>query len=56
MLNVGYFKAQPTEYVIKYGSGKIKREGQGLAFFYLQHNTQVIAVPTSSMDANLVFN
>jgi SPFH domain / Band 7 family len=56
MLNVGYFKAQPTEYVIKYGSGRIKREGQGLAFFYLKHNTQVIAVPTSSMDANLVFN
>ena len=56
MLNVGYFKAQPTEYVIKYGSGRIKREGQGLAFFYLKHNTQVVAVPTSSMDANLVFN
>jgi hypothetical protein len=56
MLNIGYFKAQPTEYVIKYGSGRIKREGQGLAFFYLKHNTQVIAVPTSSMDANLVFN
>src|SRR5262249_49179058 len=30
--------------------------GQGLAFFYFKHNTQVIAVPTSSMDANLVFN
>jgi hypothetical protein len=56
MLNIGYFKAQPTEYVIKYGSGRIKREGQGLAFFFLKHNTQVIAVPTSSMDANLVFN
>ena len=56
MLNIGYFKAQPTEYVIKYASGRIKREGQGLAFFYLKHSTQVVAVPTSSMDANLVFN
>ena len=56
MLNIGYFKAQPTEYVIKYSSGRIKREGQGLAFFFLKHNTQVVAVPTSSMDANLVFN
>ncbi len=56
MLNIGYFKAQPSEYIIKYGSGRISREGQGLAFFYLRHNTQVVAVPTSSMDANLVFN
>jgi hypothetical protein len=56
MLNVGYFKAQPTEYIIKYVSGRIAREGQGLAFFYLKHNTQIVAVPTSSVDANLVFN
>jgi SPFH domain / Band 7 family len=56
MLNIGYFKAQPSEYIIKYASGRVAREGQGLAFFYLKHNTQVVAVPTSSMDANLVFN
>jgi hypothetical protein len=53
---IGYFKGQPTEYVIRYGSGRVAREGQGLAFFYLKYNTQVVAVPTSSMDANLVFN
>jgi hypothetical protein len=53
---IGYFKGQPTEYVIKYSSGQIVREGQGLAFFYLKYRTQVVAVPTSSMDANLVFN
>jgi SPFH domain / Band 7 family len=56
MLNIGYFKAQPTEYIIQYVSGRVAREGKGLAFFYLKHNTQVVAVPTSSMDANLVFN
>jgi hypothetical protein len=56
MLNIGYFKAQPTEYIIKYASGRVAREGQGLAFFYLKHNTQLVAVPTSSVDANLVFN
>jgi hypothetical protein len=42
--------------VIKYGSGRITREGQGVAFFYLKYNTQIVVVPTSSMDANLVFN
>jgi len=53
---IGYFKGQPTEHVIKYSSGRIAREGQGLAFFYLKYNTQIVAVPTSSMDANLMFN
>ena len=53
---IGYFKGQPTEYVIKYSSGRITREGPGLAFFYCKYNTQVVAPPTSSMDANLAFN
>jgi hypothetical protein len=56
MLNIGYFKAQPNEYIFKYVSGKVTQEGQGLAFFYWKHNTQVVAVPTSSVDANLMFN
>ena len=56
MFNVGYFKGQPTEYVLKYGAGRLKREGPGLAFFYLKHSTQVVAVPTSSTDASFVFN
>jgi regulator of protease activity HflC (stomatin/prohibitin superfamily) len=56
MLNIGFFKAQPTEYILKYVAGRVVREGPGLAFFYFKHNTQLVAVPTSSMDANLVFN
>ena len=56
MLLIGYFKAQPNEYVIRYSSGQITREGQGLAFFYPKYKTQIVVVPTSSMDANLVFN
>ena len=27
-----------------------------MAFFYWEHNTQVVAVPTNSVNANLVFN
>ena len=56
MLNIGFFRAQPNEYIIKYMSDRVAREGQGQAFFYWKHNTQVVAVPTSSVDANLVFN
>lgn len=56
MLNIGYFKGQPTDYVIRYTSGRVTHEGPGLAFFYLRHNTQIVAVPTGSIDANFVFN
>jgi hypothetical protein len=56
MFNIGYFKGLPTEYIIRYTGGRLAREGQGLAFFYLKYNTQVVAVPTSSQDASFVFN
>jgi SPFH domain / Band 7 family len=56
MLNLAYFKGQPTEYILKYSAGKLRREGPGLAFYYFKHNTQVVAVPTSSTDAGFVFN
>ena len=56
MLGIGFFKGQPTDYVIKYVSGRMRSEGQGLAFYYLSHNTNIVAVPTSSADADFVFN
>jgi hypothetical protein len=56
MLNIGYFKGLPTEYVIKFSGGKPASEGPGLAFFYLKYRTQIVAVPTSSIDVDFVFN
>lgn len=56
MLNIGYFKGQPTDYVIKYSGGAITSEGPGLAFYFWQHKTQIVAVPTASADASFVFN
>jgi hypothetical protein len=56
MFNIGHFKGQPTDYIFKYVRGRLAREGRGLAFYYLRHNTQVVVVPTSSTDANFVFN
>jgi regulator of protease activity HflC (stomatin/prohibitin superfamily) len=55
-MQIGFFKGQPTEYIIKYVSGRIGREGKGLAFFYLKHNTNIVVIPTSSTDASFVFN
>lgn len=56
MLNLGYYKALPTEFVQKYSGGRLAREGHGLAFFYLKFRTQIVAVPTSSTDSSFVFN
>jgi regulator of protease activity HflC (stomatin/prohibitin superfamily) len=56
MFNIGFFKGQATEHVIKYVGGRVAKEGAGLAFYYLKHNTQIVAIPTSSTDANFVFN
>jgi hypothetical protein len=56
VLNIGFFKGQPTEYIIKYTAGKLAAEGQGLAFWYWKHKTQIVVVPTASTDAQFVFN
>ena len=56
MFGIRFFKGQPTEYVMKYVSGRLRREGQGLAFYYLQHNTQIVTVPTTTVDGNFIFN
>lgn len=56
MFNIGHFKGQPTDYIFKYVRGQSRSEGRGLAFYYLKHNTQIVSVPTSSTDANFVFN
>jgi len=56
MFGIGYYKGQPTDYVLKYTGGAVTREGPGLAFYYLTYKTQIAAVPTTSMDASFIFN
>ncbi|MBX3120459.1 MAG: SPFH domain-containing protein [Fimbriimonadaceae bacterium] len=53
---VSYFKAQPTEYVMQVVDGKTRRQGLGLSFPYMPLKTNIVLVPTSSMDGNFVFN
>ena len=55
MLGIGYFKGQPTDYILRYSSGKVRQQGLGLAFYYWFFNTQVVAVPTTGQDADFVF-
>jgi regulator of protease activity HflC (stomatin/prohibitin superfamily) len=56
MFGIGYFKAQPTEFVRKVAGGRVKREGQALSFYYLKRRTSIVVVPVSSADAAFVFN
>ena len=55
-MGIGYFKGLPTEHVMKFIAGRVRKEGPGLAFYYFTHNTQIVAVPTSSVDTGFIFN
>ena len=56
MFDIGFYKAQPTEWVRHYTGGKIAHEGSGLSFYFLKHSAQIVVVPLSSRDVPWVFN
>ena len=56
MLLYGYFKAEPTDYVIEYRAGRVVRQGPGLAFWYPKWNTSIAVVPMNTVDANFMFS
>lgn len=55
MLGIRYFKAAPTSYVLQFVSGRVKREGTGLSFFYFAPRTTLVAVPVGSTDVPFIF-
>lgn len=56
MFGIGYFKAQPTEFVREVVGGRIVREGEALSFYYLKRRTSIVLVPVASADAAFVFD
>lgn len=56
MLGIRYIKVVPTEYVIHYRGGKVRREGKGLTFFYYAPASNISVVPTSTIDVPFIFN
>jgi len=56
MALIGYFKAEPTEYILAYSNGRIFRQGAGQSFWYLPHRTSIVLVPVSTTDVSFVFN
>ncbi|ALG69246.1 SPFH domain-containing protein [Beggiatoa leptomitoformis] len=55
MFGFRFIKTQPTTYLIQYVKGQIKREGRGLAFFYFEPTTSLVAVPLESVDVPFIF-
>lgn len=56
MFGLNYIKFDSNKYVIHYSSGKIKREGKGLAFFYFAPSSSIMAIPVGSSDFQFIFN
>jgi len=56
MLGIRYIKAGPTQYIIHYTQGQVKRSGTGLAFYYYQPLASIAVVPVSSADVPFIFN
>jgi hypothetical protein len=56
MFGIHYLKAGPTQYVIHYSNGRVRRSGRGLAFFYYQPTASIAVVPAGSADAPFIFN
>lgn len=54
MLGICFIKAQPTNYLIKYIDGKIKKEGTGISFFYFAPTTSLVSVPIASIDVPFI--
>ena len=51
-----YSKNPPTTYVLHYQNGVVRREGAGLAFWYFQPSSTIVAVPLASRDAPFAFS
>ena len=55
MFGLRFIKAQPTTYLLQYQSGRLVRDGAGLAFFYYGPTSSLVAVPTASTEESFIF-
>jgi hypothetical protein len=56
MFGIHYLKASPTQHVLSYRNGKLKRSGPGLAFYYFKPAASIAVVPIGSADVPFIFN
>lgn len=53
---LGYYKAEPTEYVLLYAGGKVVQAGPGRSFFYWAPTASIVSLPTSTIDVPFILN
>ncbi len=51
-----FAKFGPTDYIIHFRQGKVKREGRGLSFFYWVPTSSIVSIPVGSADLPFVFS
>ena len=56
MFGIRYMKTSPTQFVLHYHNGHLRRSGTGLAFFYYAPASSIAIVPISSTDVPFIFN
>lgn len=56
MFGFQYIKVTPTQYVLYYRGGKLRKAGAGLAFFYFKPSASIVVVPIGSADVPFIFN
>jgi hypothetical protein len=56
VFGIRYLKAPPTNYVLHFVGGQVRREGPGLSFFYFAPTDLIASVPLVSADVPFVFN
>jgi len=56
MFFIKYFTGQPSEYIIKFGRGRIRKEGQGISFFYWAKRNPIVSIPATTRDVDFIFN
>lgn len=53
---IGYYKSDPTDYILVFSNGKVARQGAGLAFFYWAPTTSLMSIPVSTVDIPFILN
>src|SRR5258708_28090392 len=56
MLGLNFRKFDSMTYVMHMVSGKMRREGKALSFFYFAPVSTIVAVPLGSRDIQFIFN
>src|SRR5512135_1796656 len=56
MALIAYFKGDPTEYVLLYSGGKLRRSGVGLSFYYIVPTTSIASIPIGTIDSQFILN